>query len=469
MDEPESNVEGSLVSRRSRRSTAGNRMQAVMAEMSVEDPDPEDDQDFAVDKFEEDIFGSDFESTDEEEAQLEAESGEKEVQDEEREARKSARSRVEKATAAAHARQKMTFNPTASISQSASKPKAKLRRQVTISVNPDTGEVTMDDIARLSQKRQSKRTHTIKNSSATIKRLLETEQQKALQIPKKSKGETRALTQGELIARALDNEEGNIVEHRDYLKSEEEKRRRARVVRENISGPLVRFISKGEVKVREIPAPLPSPPSAQPANPGGAYTYGFSQTPASGFSTYGQHTSSATTSYYRTPVSGSASITPSSNLNLPVLELATSALSTMNNQTIPTDNSSQLEHIPEQCTVKVTKNLVIHELGQHDKVSKPQWSETMEALFGDHVRWEDVKVYSGKSRPLSRIRQTCPITGLQAKYLDPRTGIPFADVRAYKVITGLLSHSYVWCPELGCYTRTSPEVQETTTESMNSS
>ncbi|KAF9268752.1 hypothetical protein L218DRAFT_1048558 [Marasmius fiardii PR-910] len=473
MDELESNIEDSLVSRRSRRSTAGNRMQAIMAEMPVEEPEPEDDQDFAVDKFEEDIFESDFESTDEEEAQREdaAEVREKEVQDEERQARKAARSRVEKATAAAHARQRMTFNPT--VSRSAPKPKAKLRRQIIITVNPDTGEFVTDETAGPSQKRQSKRTHTIKNSSATFKRLLETEQQKALQAPKKTKGETRALTQGELIARALDNEEGNLVEHRDYLKSEEEKRRRARVIRENISGPLVRFISRGkEVKLQETQAPSPLLSSAPSVGPVGyTYTYGFSQTPASGFSTYGQHLSSATTSYYRTETSQSITIpesmaSPLTCSNLPVLQLAPIAPSA-DYQRGPNKPSAQLEQTIGQRDVKVTQNFIIHELGQHDKSPKPQWSETMEAIFGDHVKWEDIKVYSGKSRPLSRVRQTCPITGLQAKYLDPRTGVPFADVRAYKVITGLLSHAYVWSPELGCYTRTTTPVQGTSTEAMD--
>ena len=53
----------------------------------------------------------------------------------------------------------------------------------------------------------------------------------------------RALTQDELIARALDMEEGNIVEHKNYLFVEEEKRKRAHAVRATISGPLLRWVS----------------------------------------------------------------------------------------------------------------------------------------------------------------------------------------------------------------------------------
>ncbi len=78
------------MSRRSKRSTAGNRMEAALAEFKAEDlgMDVEEDADFEVDKGEltslimhtpelmhlgnpdeEDIFESDFESTDEEGAQ----------------------------------------------------------------------------------------------------------------------------------------------------------------------------------------------------------------------------------------------------------------------------------------------------------------------------------------------------------------------------------------------------------------
>lgn len=51
----------------------------------------------------------------------------------------------------------------------------------------------------------------------------------------------------------------------------------------------------------------------------------------------------------------------------------------------------------------------------------------------------------------ARPKQICPITGKLAKYLDPRTGVPYADVRAYDVLTGILRHEFVWSPGLGCY------------------
>lgn len=52
---------------------------------------------------------------------------------------------------------------------------------------------------------------------------------------------------------------------------------------------------------------------------------------------------------------------------------------------------------------------------------------------------------------LARPRQTCPITGRQAHYLDPRTGVPYAESYAYKVLGQLLRHEYVWNPSMGSY------------------
>ena len=51
----------------------------------------------------------------------------------------------------------------------------------------------------------------------------------------------------------------------------------------------------------------------------------------------------------------------------------------------------------------------------------------------------------------ARPKQSCPLTGLHAKYLDPRTNVPYANVRAYKTLTKILDHGYVWSESLGRY------------------
>lgn len=130
----------------------------------------------------------------------------------------------------------------------------------------------------------------------------------------------------------------------------------------------------------------------------------------------------------------------------------------------------QKQYVEEERTEKVTKNYVVHELDQRDTVVKPLWKDTMTAMFGDHVKWEELKVLSGKGRPLSkplrnrllinsthfslslgRVKQRCLVTGQIAPYLDPRTGVPFANIEAYKTISDILDHRYAWSPDLGCY------------------
>ncbi|KAG6899337.1 hypothetical protein C0993_011125 [Termitomyces sp. T159_Od127] len=581
-----------LATRRSRRSTAGNRMEAALAEMALDTTvdSVDDDQDFINDKDEEDVFGSDFASTDEEN-QDDVDAGERTVQEEERRAKKDARSRVEKATAAAHARQKVTFNPQAEASSSQTKSKD-LKRRVSLgpAVNAETGEIMSVAPSSPKKKRHSQRRHTILATSAAAERLKRSEERKAA-MPKKAKIESKVYTQAELIALALDNEEGNIIEHRDYLKVEEERRKRARVVRTAVEGPIIRWISRGEeIKVVVPPPPAPTlTPAGFTYNPysGAMGSTPYSQTTPYSFSagvyphilsghlsgypvastataptaapgtmsannlaqptanstqaatsqsvlpsaqstsaqsrteTTNQSTSQPTpqltpqpafqsTSQPFTPQSlthstpsasqpanqTASQITPQpttqsksqptshsvlhSNTASAVQSTSHSSVPSVSQQGPQTVMPSTLQNAPYQSPhynpylaqlqsagamvwvpppppapieriEKVTKNYIVHEVAQHNGVPKPPWNETMTAMFGDHVNWSEVKVFVGKNRPLSRPKQTCPITGKEAKYVDPRTGVPYADLKAYNVLTKLLAHEYAWDPRLGCY------------------
>ena len=49
----------------------------------------------------------------------------------------------------------------------------------------------------------------------------------------------------------------------------------------------------------------------------------------------------------------------------------------------------------------MTKNYVVHENSQDEDAKKPLWKETMAAMFGDHLKWEELKVYTGRGRPMS--------------------------------------------------------------------
>ncbi|KZT24716.1 YL1-domain-containing protein [Neolentinus lepideus HHB14362 ss-1] len=440
--------EDTLVRRRSRRSTAGNRMEAALAEMIVEEVphEAEEDKDFIMAKDEDDVFESDFESTDEEAAQDFSEAGEKAVLDEDKRERKTVRSRVERAVASANARQRVTFNPqpqaASDVLSQAKTPKPKRRVSLGVAIDVETGEV-MDSGAQ----RRSSRTHTMLNRTVTANRIKNAEERRA-SIIKKTKVKIRPPTQDELIARALDMEEGNTREHRDYLLHEEEKRKRARVVRASIQGPLLRWISrKEEIKV-SVPQP---PPPPQPARPT-AYWYAQAAQPGATPTTtpYGQYVQGEGGSWAVWPTSQSQTQAGPSTQQQPSLYQGSST------PLAPTYTSAYyLPPQPLPLSVEqietVTKNYVVQETDQVEDTPKPTWRETMQAMFGDHVDWEEVKVFVGKGRPLSRPVMKCPITGLPAPYLDPRTGVPYADVRAYQVLTGILNHEYVWNSTLGCY------------------
>jgi hypothetical protein len=45
----------------------------------------------------------------------------------------------------------------------------------------------------------------------------------------------------------------------------------------------------------------------------------------------------------------------------------------------------------------------------------------------------------------------CPITGLPAKYKDPKSGIPYANKEAYKILQNVIRHGYVWSNGLNAY------------------
>lgn len=181
-------------------------------------------------------------------------------------------------------------------------------------------------------------------------------------------------------------EEGNIKEHKNYLTLEEEKRKKARLVRETVEGPLLRWISKVEnVKVLvQPPAPPPQvvhtiqPMTSMPSTPQYAYAY-YSQPPqipSSASASAGYIASS--TPYYRYPQGSPHAGMP----YIPIPPLV-----------IPP------EPIEEEQTV--SKNYVVHETEQKEGAARPLWKETMAAMFGNHVNWEELKVYTGKGRPMS--------------------------------------------------------------------
>lgn len=186
---------------------------------------------------------------------------------------------------------------------------------------------------------------------------------------------------------------------------EEEKRKRARVIRTAVEGPLVRWISRIEQVPVAVQTPLAIPQpvfslgpttSAPSQHPYSRFPSSTQQAPVPGPS-YSPHTPDPSVSYSPHPQRGSSQMTfvyqsfppsaPPAPITVPHL---------------PNQSETPLSALPRETTEKVTKNYVIHETSQKDGTNKPLWKETMAALFGDHVQWDELKVYVGKGRPLCR-------------------------------------------------------------------
>ncbi|KAI9597619.1 YL1 nuclear protein C-terminal domain-containing protein [Syncephalis fuscata] len=54
-------------------------------------------------------------------------------------------------------------------------------------------------------------------------------------------------------------------------------------------------------------------------------------------------------------------------------------------------------------------------------------------------------------------KSTCVITGLPAKYRDPKTGLPYANLRAFSMLRRLAAGTFPWNNNLGAYTNAADE------------
>lgn len=219
---------------------------------------------------------------------------------------------------------------------------------------------------------------------------------------KRPKTQRSAPTQDELLKRAQEMEERNVIEHRDYLKTEDEKRQRARLVRPTIEGRLVRWVSKVEEEIIPI-----APPESMMS---GAIT-------SHGYTTPLRSSTPYMTPFYTTdpgpplhwsnstaaPGPSSPSAYTSAYPHPPTLQYSPSPsrphISSTSSATRP------LEPLPTivQRKQKIAKNYVVLENAQTEKAPRVTWKQTMEGMFGDHVRWEDMRVYSTKNRPLCEL------------------------------------------------------------------
>jgi hypothetical protein len=104
--------------------------------------------------------------------------------------------------------------------------------------------------------------------------------------------------------------------------------------------------------------------------------------------------------YYPTSSTPAAPSTDQGYQPSPAVTSLTPAVSlpTQLNQSL-SDQQPASSTEPAYKTETVTKNYLVHELAQHRGAPRPTWADNMKAMFGDHVKWDELKVFVGKNRP----------------------------------------------------------------------
>lgn len=95
-------------------------------------------------------------------------------------------------------------------------------------------------------------------------------------------------------------------------------------------------------------------------------------------------------------------------------------------------------------TPSSTEKTVRTILSLHGLEPGATWVDEFRYLLGDHCAWDRLPFVPSRNRPYRPRQSTCVITGLPARYRDPRTGIPYATTEAYATIERVLRGEYVW-------------------------
>lgn len=72
------------------------------------------------------------------------------------------------------------------------------------------------------------------------------------------------------------------------------------------------------------------------------------------------------------------------------------------------------------------------------------WPDEFRLLLGDHCEWDRLPVVPSRNRPFRPRQSTCVITGLPARYRDPRTGIAYATQEAFHTLHRVVHDGYLW-------------------------
>ncbi|WRT67603.1 uncharacterized protein IL334_004575 [Kwoniella shivajii] len=253
---------------RAKRSTAGNRMRELLERAHQEDDDElfqevENDEEFTAPQEVKDVFLDEFADTDEE-VEMDEEAEERALRREERKKEKG--------------KSKAIYDPTAKISKSNSKSRPdttdKLLSDPSLSLldpNIDASRMAPSTLiltlrrkrreAKREQRSEARRSNLRASTLQTEKEIVEREAQAKANRGNKGRraqhetGEVRGarpMTQDELIAAALEEEERNKEALRDWLKKEDERRELRRVGRKRVKGPRWTWVSRTVERLIEV-------------------------------------------------------------------------------------------------------------------------------------------------------------------------------------------------------------------------
>ena len=467
-----------LVQERARRSNAGNRMQELLARGEFEADDmfleAENDVEFEAREEEPDIVDSDFDGNSTEEESDEDVEAEESIAREEKRQRKAAKPVV-----------RTLAQPKGPSAPAPARPRAPR---------------TMPSVVPPGGVRSSSRRSTVENKMATQTKLQEAEARRASVRARPAK-RVKHLTQDALIREALEMEEENTQSLLHYLEQEEERKARQRQAgKKHMSGPFVRWISVGldqnifnsiEVRdakakkeppseerenalpqgteaqaAREMPertTPLPTEeagpePDSGAAEPRTEAPNESREAPNEAAEPHSEAPNEATEPRSETlsesretpneapephteaPIESCEAVQPPSLACSEPNESAQETHPPLAPSHAPMEPAASTDPDTPSSTEKTARTI----LSLHGLEPGATWVDEFRYLLGDHCAWDRLPFVPSRNRPYRPRQSTCVITGLPARYRDPRTGIPYATTEAYATIERVLRGEYVW-------------------------
>ncbi|KAG2222913.1 hypothetical protein INT45_013544 [Circinella minor] len=252
--------------------------------------------------------------------------------------------------------------------------------------------------------RQSSRSNTVRNRLQVEEQIRQYKNRKE-KLPKRDRPVVKQLTQEELLAEAAITERENLESLEQWQQKEAERRARAKKRdKKRIVGPFVRYTSFTE------------DPDKRPKR---------------------------RKIFMITPSSSSSPLSPSIDEN-------------HNIQTEITDPAAlawQEKRDMEQSDAMGRNLISFMQTADEEQIhAKP--TVTLTGLTDREMDRTDLipELASWAERPTRPTKPTiCPITGMQARYLDPKTMVPYANLEAYKTIQRCLQNKVVWSRDYKLY------------------